>query len=898
MLFRCAAKLAKGFFPTPVSRTIAKMSTASDKFQRLPELAKPSHYAIKLKPDLAKFNFEGEEKIGIEIIKQTDHLKLHSSEIVIKEASMKLDAGEEFPVEVDYDKKWATVTLKMPRAIDPTKATISLKFEGELNDKMHGFYRSTYKDAQGVEKFMASTQFESTYARLCFPCWDEPIYKATFDVTLEVDSHLTALSNMNLKEKPLEASGKKVFKFATSPIMSTYLVAFAIGELEYIESKTESGCIMRVYTVPGKKELGRFGLDLATKAIDWYNDWFGLTYPLPKCDLIAIPDFSMGAMENWGLVTYREVALLVDETKTSTRQKSRVALVIAHELAHLWFGDLVTMKWWTDLWLKEGFASFMEYMFVSSNNPEFKIWLHFVNDELASGLSLDSLRSSHPIEVEIDNPNELDEIYDSITYAKSNSVNRMLCSYLSEPVFREGLRTYLKKFQYSNATTVDLWKALGEASNQDIEKMMSGWTKQMGFPLITVTERQEGSDRIIKVKQQRFIADGGEDKESLLWQVPINISYGSKPDQVAEKILLTEREAEFTLKNVTADDYVKLNAGTTGFYRVQYTDDMLKRMLPDITAKKLPVVDRFGLTNDLFALVNAGKVSATTFLMLLESSVGEDEYVVWGSLDAGISAIANVLQHHDDASVRQKFEDFICKTLEPVAKRFGWEAATGEDSQVALTRAVVLSRLAKCGHKETIEAAKAKFEDHVKNKTNLHPDLRNVIYGVVGRYSGEAGFEELKKIFTTCGFSEIERNCILAMGQAANDESLQKVFDYGMEGNIRSQDLMLLFAAARVHKTGQDFIWKYFKKNVKQLQDKFGGANSSLFQHCFKLASDSHCTEKVAKDIEGFFNDDADVAKTLDRPIRQVTESIRLNEQLLKRNCDVVNDWLCNKCRL
>ncbi|KAK0405625.1 hypothetical protein QR680_018094 [Steinernema hermaphroditum] len=897
MLYK-AAGLLRGLTGHFALQT-ARMSTAADKFQRLPELAKPSLYNIILKPDLQKFTFDGEETIDLEITKPTDFLKLHASEMSLSNASIKLASGEAFEnLPIEYDKKWATVTVKLPKAVDQVKATLSLKFVGELNDKMHGFYRSSYKDASGVEKFMASTQFESTYARLCFPCWDEPMYKAKFNISLEVDQHLTALSNMNvIEEKPVEGAQRKLVKYATTPIMSTYLLAFAVGELEYIEDKTKSGCVMRVYTVPGKKELGKFGLDLATKAIDWYNDWFGLVYPLPKCDLIAIPDFSMGAMENWGLVTYREVALLVDPAKSSTRQKSRVALVIAHELAHLWFGDLVTMKWWTDLWLKEGFASFMEYMFVGSNNPEFKIWLHFVNDELAAGLSLDALRSSHPIEVEIDNPNELDEIYDSITYAKSNSINRMLCSYLGEETFRDGLRRYLKKFQYSNATTVDLWKALGEASGQDIEKMMSGWTKQMGFPLITVTQRQEGSKRIVTVSQKRFIADGSQDEAGLLWQVPITISTQSDPEKVKHKFLLTRREEEFHLDDVKDTDYIKLNAGTTGFYRVQYTDDMLKAMMPDISSQKIPVVDRFGITNDLFALVNAGKVSATNFLMLLEASVAENEYVVWGSLDGGVSAIANVLAHHDDQSVRKKFDQFICKTLEPVAKRLGWEAAADEDSQLAMTRALVMGRLAKCGHQETIDTGRKLFEDHVKNKTELHPDLRNVIYGIVGRYNGEEGIDQLKNIFTTCGFSEIERNCILGMGQASDDALLRKVFDYGMEGKIRSQDLMLLFAAARVHKTGQDFVWQYFKNNVKQLQQKFGGANSSLFQHCFKLSADSQCSEKIAVDVESLFKDDEDVSKTLDRPIRQVTESIRLNQQLLQQNCGVVNDWLCSKCQ-
>ncbi|CAG9540352.1 unnamed protein product, partial [Cercopithifilaria johnstoni] len=488
------------------------------KFERLPELVKPTHYALTLSPDLKNFTFRGQETTDIEILKGTDHLKLHSSEIDIKKARLTLSDGSVLQdLDIEYDKKWTTVTLKLPKHISPQKAKIFLDFVGELNDKMRGFYRSKYKDGNGRECYLAATQFESTFARLAFPCWDEPIYKAKFDITLIVDEELTALSNMNVVSET-KIDNKKVVKFATTPLMSTYLVAFAVGRLEYIESKTNGNCLVRIYTAEGRKNQGEFSLEVAIKALDWYGKWFGIDYPLPKCDLIAIPDFSMGAMENWGLVTYREVTLLVDPAKSSTRQKSRIALVVAHELAHLWFGDLVTMKWWTDLWLKEGFASFMEYMFVGANYPEFKIWLHFLNDELAAGFDLDALRSSHPVEVEINNPNEMEEIYDSITYAKSNSIIRMLCNYLGEETFQKGLWIYLKRFQYSNAVTVDLWNALSEASSQNIESLMSTWTKQMGYPLLSVSQKIDGKKRILKMSQKRFLADGTVDEKNSLWQ--------------------------------------------------------------------------------------------------------------------------------------------------------------------------------------------------------------------------------------------------------------------------------------------------------------------------------------------------------------------------------------------
>uniref|UniRef100_A0A914USM4 Puromycin-sensitive aminopeptidase n=1 Tax=Plectus sambesii TaxID=2011161 RepID=A0A914USM4_9BILA len=615
---------------------------------------------------------------------------------------------------------------------------------------------------------------------------------------------------------------------------------------------------------------------------------------LPPCSSSTLHAPITGAMENWGLVTYREVALLVDPSKSSTRQKSRVALVIAHELAHMWFGNLVTMKWWTDLWLKEGFASFMEYLFVGANYPEFKTWLHFVNDELASGFSLDALKSSHPIEVTIDNPNELDEIYDSITYAKSNSINRMLFSYLGEEVFRNGLRIYLKKFQYNNATTVDLWDALSSSSGQDVNALMSPWTKQMGFPVISVSQRQDGGKRVLKLTQKRFIADGSEDTDDLLWQVPINISTSGDPNEPKFKILFSERETEVDLEGVEPDQWVKLNAATTGYYRVEYSDEMLKALLPAVKSKTLPVLDRFGLANDLFALVKAGRVPATQFLSLLSACSEEDEYTVWATLDGGVGAIANVLNRAGNESLKARFDAFVRKAYAPVAAKLGWDAAKDEDSQVSMLRALIQGRLGKAGDQATIEAARGKFKDHVDNGTELHPDLRMTIYGMVGRNGGMEAYEQLKKMYENATFGEVERHCLLAMSQSPDSAVHKSAFDYAVQqGKVRSQDLMILFVGATVTKQGQDFIWPYFKDNMKMLLDKFGGANNGLFQHVLKISCDGHCTEEVATDVEAFFRtvDDAS-AQTLDRPIRQITETIRVNGGLLKRNEAPIDQWL------
>ncbi|ETN76612.1 peptidase family M1 [Necator americanus] len=759
------------------------------------------------------------------------------------------------------------------------------------------FYRSSYKDEQNQEKFLVSTQFESTYARYAFPCFDEPIYKATFDISLIVDPGMTALSNMPIvSADPCEFHGaKKVrVKFDRTPQMSTYLVAFVVGELDYIQTSSKSGTEIRVYTIPGKRCQGTFSLDLAAKAIDWYNNWFGIDYPLPKCDLIAIPDFSMGAMENWGLVTYREVALLVDPTKSSTRQRSRVALVVAHELAHFWFGNLVTMKWWTDLWLKEGFASFMEYLFVGYNCPEFKIWEHFVNDELAQGFNLDGLRNSHPIEVEIDNPCELEEIYDNITYAKSNAINRMLFFYLGEPTFQDGLRLYLKKFQYDNAITLDLWEALGKASGQDVAKLMSGWTKQMGYPVVTVSSKQQGTSRILTLSQRRFLADGGEDTSNSLWQVPINVCVGTNPAEVKGKFLLVDPEQEIEVPNVGEDEWVKLNAGSTGFYRVEYSPEMLQAMIPDIANGNMLLLDRFSVVNDLFALVQAGRTGASTFLSVLASLQNEDEYIIWQSLAGGIEDLANVL-NYVDGPISKRFNSFIIAVMANLGARLGWDCHDGEDSQRGILRAVVHGRLMRAGHDETIEKALSLFSDHVESKRPLHPDLRLCIFTNAVRNGGESAFNQLLQIYETVGFPEVERNCITALSQTQDPNLLQRLFKYAIQdGKARAQDHMLLFYGASVSKVGQQFLWNYFKENIASLIEKFGGVNSSLFQRCMKLSIERQCSESFAQEVENFFCNTLppEDLQTLSRPIKQATESVRLNENLLQSNVADIDEFL------
>jgi len=580
--------------------------TAKKEFERLPTSVKPVNYNIRLHPDLEKFTFTGVEVIDVEVKESSRTLKMNSAEIEVKSATFISSGKTMTSTAITTCDEDETLTVSFDSDMPLGTGQVKLDFTGILNDKLRGFYRSSYTAGDGSLKRIAVTQFESTDARRAFPCWDEPAIKATFDVTLVSPVKTVALSNMPVVKENIEGD-LKVTTYDRTPIMSTYLVAFVIGEFDYVEGKDRNGVLIRTYTPVGKKAQGEFSLDVAIKTLPFYNDYFEIPYPLPKLDLIAIPDFSAGAMENWGLVTYRETALLVDPENTSSGTKQWVALVVGHELAHQWFGNLVTMQWWTHLWLNEGFASWVEFLCVDHCFPDWNIWLQYVNMSLKRALQLDALDSTHPIEVPVGHPNEIDEIFDAISYEKGNSIIRMLQNWLGAEPFRKGLALYLKKFQYSNAFTEDLWAALEGSSGQPVNKVMSTWTSQIGFPMIT-TELVESTDEVrIKVRQQKFCANG-DDSSTQSWFVPISVISQSNPDKVT-CYLLEGKEGEILVEGAKPGDWIKVNPGLIGMYRLNYSDEMLKRLLPAIKNQALGAADRLGIQEDLFALAKAGSCS-------------------------------------------------------------------------------------------------------------------------------------------------------------------------------------------------------------------------------------------------------------------------------------------------
>ncbi|NOQ44178.1 MAG: M1 family peptidase, partial [Nitrosopumilus sp.] len=572
----------------------------------------PINYELIFEPDLKKFTFSGKETITIVCKKATKIISLHCSEIKINSCHVK-SKGKIINSAAKTNEKKEELQITLKEKIKG-KASIILEFQGILNDRLLGFYRSQYQQG-GKTKYLATTQFEAADARRAFPCWDEPEAKATFDISIIADNKFTAISNMPVKSKA-KLGGKTLYKFGKTPVMSTYLIYLGVGEWEYLTGKVGKTQI-RVVTTRGNKSKGKFSLDLSKQLLVEYEKYFGIKYPLPKLDLIAVPDFAAGAMENWGAITFRETILLYDPKTSSTKTKQFIAEVISHEIAHQWFGNLVTMKWWNDLWLNESFATFMATKFVDKFYPEWDLWNQFVEDAMNIAMGLDSLKTTHPIDVKVNSPAEIREIFDAISYDKGGCILRMLEHYVGEPNFRKGLVKYLKDFKYKNAQGQDLWNAIGKASKMPVSSMVNSWLKQPGFPLVEI---QQDDDKLL-IKQNRYLLEADKKSSKGLWEIPLEIGLSNNTiTKLFSKKSMSVKIPKSTLGFVA-------NYGRKGFYRVKYDEGILLDLKMLVDQKQLLPIDRWAIQNDLFSLCISGNEQVQNYLDFSDAYYDEDSYL-------------------------------------------------------------------------------------------------------------------------------------------------------------------------------------------------------------------------------------------------------------------------------
>lgn len=675
----------------------------------------------------------------------------------------------------------------------------------------------------------------------------------------------------------------RIVKFDRSPIMSSYLLAIVVGEFDYIERKSSDGVLVRVYTPLNKKQQGQFALDVATKVLPYYKEYFNIGFPLPKLDLIAIADLACGAMENWGLITYRETLLLVDPANTSLLRKQNIALTVGHEIAHQWFGNLVTMKWWTHLWLNEGYASFSEFLCTHFLFPEYDIWTQFVTDMYTRALDLDALVSSHPIEVEVKHPDEIDEIFDEISYNKGACVIRMLHNYIGDEDFRKGMHLYLTRHQYKNTETEDLWQAFSESASKPVTQVMQNWVQKTGYPVVRVIKNiQDGNKRILTLTQQRFIADGREPTEKTLWMIPIQISTPTLA--IAINTIFDQETMEITIENVKENEWIKINPETVGFYRTQYLPEMLETFVKTEAIQKriLPPLDRLGLLDDLFALIQAGKVSTVEALKLLDAYRNEDNYTVWQAICTNLAKLQLLLSHTDFGN---KFDSFCVSLLAPLADRLGWTANAGESHLDTLLRPLVLSRLVSCNSAETIQKATHKFEIE---GTNVAPDQRQLVYKAIMQGADEKTWNKMLELYRTADSQEEKDRFGLAFGAARDLDVLQKVLDFSMSSEPRSTETVRIVGAAGINAKGRDLAWNFFKANTEQFQEKYEGGY--LLSWLVKSLTENFASEEKAIEIETFFKENK-FAGT-ERTVQQAVETIRLNSEWLKRDAESIAAFL------
>ncbi len=654
------------------------MTDADNPF-RLPRHALPRRYDVTLVPDLAAASFTGRVRIELELVEPSTTLVLNAAELTI-------DSVEVDGVAAAWrsDSETERLTVDVGRTLEPGPAVLTIAFAGVLNDKLRGFYRSTFTDDEGIQRVIATTQMQATDCRRSFPCWDEPDFKAVFGITLVVDGDLLAISNSPEAERS-EAAGKLTIRFGDTMVMSSYLVAFVVGPLETTEPIDVNGTPLRLVHLPGKAHLSGFGLDCGRFALDWFERYYGIPYPGEKVDLVALPDFAAGAMENLGCITFRENLLLVDPAAATQAEVETVADVIAHELAHMWFGDLVTMGWWNGIWLNEAFATFMEIMACDAYRPDWQRWVSFGLERTAA-FETDSLASTRTVEFEVRSPQDCEGMFDVLTYQKGGALLRMLQQYLGEERFRTGVSHYLAKHAYGNTETGDLWDALEESTGDPARRMMDSWIWQAGYPLITATI--SGSELILR--QQRFGFTEEVTDDPTRWVVPVHVRQSSAGAQQERKVLLEDDEVRLDLLGDAP--VVVVNAGGHGFFRVAY-DEVLRSRLSGPALAELSTVERYNLVDDAWASVVAGQLAAAEFVEFAAGFGAETDLAVWQALGNALRACARLV----DGDALEAFRAQVRRLAGPALDRLGWTPAEGEAELTGKLRGLLIGLVAVLG---------------------------------------------------------------------------------------------------------------------------------------------------------------------------------------------------------
>jgi aminopeptidase N/puromycin-sensitive aminopeptidase len=818
--------------------------------QRLSQAVRPSSYTLTLTPDLKAATFTGVESIEVTLAEPVDSITLNAIEIAFESVTITA-AGKQQTATVSLDKEKQQATFTFPEKLPAGKATLAIHFTGILNNELRGFYLS-----KTAKRNYAVTQFESTDARRAFPSFDEPAFKATYDVSLVVDAADTAISNSPIEtDTPGPVTGKHTLKFFTTPKMSTYLVAFLVGDFQCTAGE-QDGVAIRVCSTPDKVALTPYGVDVAKYVLHYYNDYFGIPYPLKKLDLIGLPDFEAGAMENFGAITYRETALLIDPKTASIASKKEVALVIAHEMAHQWFGDLVTMQWWDNIWLNEGFATWMENKPVAAMHPEWNIDQTVANDEDGT-LNLDAQPTTRAIRAKADTPEEINQMFDGISYGKASDVLLSVENYLGRETFRAGVHSYLAAHLYSNATAEDFWGAQTATSHKPVDKIMESLVAQAGVPILTFGEPAGGK---VAVAQKRFFLSPSIQSDlAQKWTLPVCIKTG--PDK-HECQVLTPGEATLT---VPTGDLFFANAGGKGYYRSAYPANIYKNIVANAETQLTPT-ERISLIGDEWAQVRANKATIGDYLSLVTALKADPSAEVVGGTMGGVNAAYTRIAVSADE--RASLAAWIRSTFAPEYAKLG-APSDSDSANTRQLRSALFSVLGYYGKDPAVLAqARQIVEKFLADPTSVDPTLGQTALAIAARNGDAQLFDRLQKVYETSTNPEFQEGALRLLAQFQDPALIQRSLDYAVSGKVRNQDAAIQLAIALQIDESRDQAWKFIQDNW----DKVHALLTTEMGEVLVRFTGSFCSADARDNVQSFFS--THKVESSDKSLKHALESI------------------------
>jgi len=843
---------------------------------RLPTDVRPERYDLHLEPDLDSGTFRGQVAIPIRLDRARGEIALHAADLTIERATARAD-GAEMVARVKVERADEVVILRFPRKLLAGQATLSVRWRGRLNAHLRGLY-----GANAGGRPYAFTQCEAADARRILPCFDEPAFKARFQVAVTAREGDAVVANAPaLREEPARA-GRRTVHFAPTPPLSSYLLALAVGPLESSAERRLGDVPIRVWHVPGKGALTAFALEAAYESLRRLQDYFGIAYPYAKLDLVAVPDFEAGAMENAGAVFFRETLLLLDPSTASLAERKRAGEVIAHELAHMWYGDLVTMAWWDDLWLNEALATWMAYRVVDDWQPGWRMWHGFEHDR-ASALALDALSNTHPIYAPVRSVAEATENFDVITYEKGAAVVRMIEHYLGAEVFQRGVRLYMDRHREGNAVAADLWRALEEASGQQVTRLAQTWIAQAGFPLVAFAPAGDGT---VRVRQERFFADPRVPaaRRRVRWPLPLVVKWKSANGPVLGRVLADKVSQVITPPGGDRPAWYFGNAGAGGFYRVLHDPHAARALLAELPSA-LDAVERHALVGDQWALVRAGRAPIEAFLDVVEAMADETDHDVLDGLSGPLALLDQQLV--EPASVHQTaLRSWIAGRF-PALHRLGWEASADESDDVRLRRASLLRIVGGIAEQPSVMAeARRRLDSYLADRTSLEPNLADPVVALAARGGDAALYERYRAVVSEARTPQERRRFLINLGSFRTPEAIRRTLDGALSPEVPTQDVAFVLMRLLGNPAGRVAAWKFITRKWTALRRRIPPLMlSRLVESTPELRE-----RRYAREVRAFFASHPVPEAT--RALKQALEMFRLNDELRRRTAAGLARWL------